>query len=298
MKRHLLLTMISIFLTLSGIAQEIDAIPEISLIEISAENQGNSYITFPTDIGNIEPLWFEGNIVPNFYLRHSKNFRLMGVLTPKVIVRMYHQASDPILTPSYLPQFTLYYLLKGHLNEKKISLFGRYAHHSNGQDGNFYLENGGINLKSGSFSTNYFETGIIAIRKINRFNMYQFFKSSIEIHPKSWSNIELEGIYSKYRWHNAFSIFHLKTESNQDTRKKPAHSIKGETTCMFGEYSNLNSFSLNRLNLSFTYFYHPKFLEDIGLFVQFYYGSDYYNIYFNRRLDLLRFGIMTEKLRF
>lgn len=51
---------------------------------IAQVNQGNSYITFPTDMGNIEPLWFEANLSPGFYIRKSKNSRLMGVLTPQI----------------------------------------------------------------------------------------------------------------------------------------------------------------------------------------------------------------------
>ena len=54
----------------------------------------------------------------------------------------------------------------------------------------------------------------------------------------------------------------------------------------------------NRFNLSLTFYYHPNILEDIGLFAQIYHGMDYYNIYFNRKPDIIRFGIMTEKLRF
>ena len=68
-----------------------DTIPNIDLITISQINQGNSYVTFPTDIGNIEPLWFEGNLIPNFTIRTNKNSRLIGVLTPQVIIRMYQE---------------------------------------------------------------------------------------------------------------------------------------------------------------------------------------------------------------
>ncbi len=67
---------------------------------------------------------------------------------------------------------------------------------------------------------------------------------------------------------------------------------------MFGELNNWDNFSLNRLNLSLTFYYHPKFLEDIGLFTQIYHGMDYYNIYFNHQITVFRLGIMTEKLRF
>jgi len=298
MKQCSLMILISIFLVISGLGQESDSIPHIGLSIISQVNRGNSYITFPTDIGNIEPLWFEGNIIPNFYLRQSKNSRLMGVLTPQIIIRMYQEESFPVRTPSYMPQLTVYYKLCEQPYSKNLSMYGRIAHHSNGQDGDFFLEDGSLNLKSGDFSTNFLEMGLIKTNKNTHFNAYQFFKTSLEVHPKGFIQEEMEGIYSQYRWHNAFSIFKLTSDKNGVKIQKPAISLKGETTWMFGDYNQLETFSAERLNLSLTFYYHPKFLEDIGLFVQYYHGSDYYNMYFDHRLDVFRFGLMTEKLRF
>ncbi len=274
-----------------------DSLPTIDLKLISRVNQGNSYITFPIDIGNIEPLWFEGNLIPNFYLKQSKNSHFMGVLTPQIIIRMYQEESFPVRTPSYRPQITVYYRFK-EKNQQGMSLYGRVGHHSNGQDGVFFYDNGSINLKSGDFATNFLELGIIKTNINTELNAHQFFKTSFEIHPNGLIQEELEGIYSQYRWHGAFSIFKLTSDNNQRDSRNPNISIKGETTWMFGDYNQLEAFSLERLNLTLTFYYHPKFLEDIGLFVQFYHGSDYYNIYFNHRLNMLRFGLMTEKLRF
>lgn len=275
-----------------------DSLPNIALTTISQENQGNSYITFPTDIGNIETLWFEGNVIPNFYIRQSENSRLMGVLTPQIIIRMYQEESFPVRTPSYMPQITIYYLLLDNADSRSLSLYGRAGHHSNGQDGDFYTEEGAINLKTGNFATNYFELGLIKTNLNSRFNAYQFFKSSFEIHPNGGIQEELKGIYSRYRWHNAFSIFKLKSVDNHNESQKPTISVKGEFTWMFGDYNQLETFSTDRLNLNLTFYYHPKSLEDIGLFVEYYHGSDYYNMYFDHRLDILRFGLMTEKIRF
>jgi hypothetical protein len=298
MKKIILVVLIPVTYVVSVFGQVRDSIPGIGLMELSQVNQGNSYVTFPTDIGNIEPLWFEVNIVPNFYLRQSKNSRLMGVLTPQIILRMYQERSYPVRTPSYMPQITLYYMLNDKDNSRKFSLFGRYAHHSNGQDGDFFEENGEINVKSGDFATNYLEAGLIMTNINTRFNAHQFFKSSIEYHPQSWSGKNLEGIYSNIRWHNTISIYKLPSNSAQNTKKRPDISVKGESTWMFGELNNRDAVSFKRLNLSLTFYYHPKFLEDIGLFAQYYHGSDYYNIYFSNGLDILRFGLMTEKLRF
>lgn len=298
MKRCSLLILTTIFLVLAGKGQERETLPQVGLSVISQVNQGNSYITFPTDIGTIEPLWFEANLIPNFYIRESKNSRLIGVLTPQIIIRMYQQESLPVRTPSYMPQITVYYIFNGKYTTEEISIYGRFAHHSNGQEGDFFLENGEVNLNSGNFATNYLETGFIATNFNTRFNAYQFFKTSFEIHPKGWHIEELDGIYSTVRWHNTFSIFKLPLLNDRYSRKNASISLKGEVTWMFGDVNDLNVISTERLNLSLILYYHPKFLEDIGLFVQYYHGSDYYNIYFDNRLDVLRFGLMTEKLRF
>jgi hypothetical protein len=275
-----------------------DTLSEIQLTTIAQVNRGNSYITFPDDIGNIEPLWFEANLIPNFYIRRSSNARLMAVLTPQIIIRMYQEESYPVRTPSYIPQITFYYLAYRKPESRSLSLFGRVGHHSNGQEDEFYLEDGNINLISGNFATNFFELGVLKTKVNTRFNAYQFFKSSIEIHPESFVQDELLGMYSRLRWHNAFSIFKVKSEQKPGELQKPIISVKGEATWMFGDYNQLNALSPDRLNLSLTFYYGPTFLEDIGFFVQYYHGSDYYNVYFNHRLDILRFGIMTEKLRF
>lgn len=299
MKRCSLLILISIFLVLSSIGQERDSTPQIGLPIISQINQGNSYITAPTDIGNIEPLWFEGNLIPNFHIRQSKNSRLMGVLTPQIIIRMYQERSYPVRTPSYMPQITFYYRLKNKSNLRTQNLFVRFAHHSNGQEGDFFLENGELNLKSGDFATNYIEPGFIITNVNKRLNAYQFFKTSVEIHPPGLSSNELDGIYSKVRWHTAASIFKLPNNSKLIANKGNASiSLKGEATWMFGDVNDWDRVSSDRLNLKLTFYFHPKFLEDVGLFVQYYHGLDYYNMYFRHKLDVLRFGIMTEKLRF
>jgi len=298
MKRQIYITVILALLTLPGYAQVKPQASGIGLTVISQVNQGSSYITFPTDIGNIEPLWFEANINPSFYLRHSKSFKLLGVITSQIIIRMYQEPSFPVRTPSYIPQITLYYMFSGKEDAENLSIFGQLAHHSNGQDGPFYLENEEINLKSGSFSTNFFEIGLIKTHFNKRFHAYQFFKTSLEVHPVSWSIEELKGQYSTVRWHNMLSIFKLSPGKSRNGEKKTRISLKCETVWMFGELNNWDWYSLNRVNVKFIFYYHPKFLEDIGLFVQFYHGLDYYNIYFNHRLDIIRFGIMTEKLRF
>jgi len=297
MKKYI--SLLLFFLFAYGYSQEhIKSIPQLDISKTALVNQTDSYITFPTDIGNIEPLMFEANISPSFIIRQREDSRLMAVLTSQVIIRMYNQESFPIRTPSYIPQVSFYYSLTGTKPSKtQNTLFGRIAHHSNGQDGNFYDENGFINLQSGNFATNFFEIGIIKTSHSSALKAVKFFKSSIEVHPRSWMLDELHGKYSGLRWHNAFTAFKLPLISS-DKDDNPNFSLKVETFLMLDNYNNLNTFDLDRLNASLIFYYHPKFLEDIGFFVQFYHGMDYYNIYFQEQLNIIRFGIMTEILRF
>jgi len=281
------------FFGLNSYAQKkLDTIPNLELKKIALVNQTDSYITFPTDIGNIAPLMFEANISPSFVIKQRKDSRLMAVLTSQIIFRMYNEDSYPVRTPSYIPQVSFYYLIDNHLPTSKLTIFGRFAHHSNGQDGDFYNEDGTINLLSGNFATNYFEVGLIKAIQNKRLNAVQFFKSSFEVHPKEWMLENLHGMYSGFRWHNSFTAFKL-TEN-----KKPNFSLKVNTTYMLDSINDWGFIDIKRLNASLTFYYHPNFLDQIGFFVQFYHGRDYYNIYFNEELDVIRFGIMTEILRF
>jgi len=101
---------------------------------------------------------------------------------PMVRLRMLHQVSDPVRTPSYMPKLTyqeFFYRASG-ASSPSVDLFAVQAtlgHHSNGQDGCTFLDqalvNGTcvpqvanrdastapVNTLDGSFSTNYVTVG-------------------------------------------------------------------------------------------------------------------------------------------
>ncbi|MFA5418752.1 MAG: hypothetical protein WC341_09860 [Bacteroidales bacterium] len=295
----LIVLLLAVVSFLQGMSQDnFNPFQPVNLAAIAEVNHTNNYITFPTDIGNLAPLLFEANVVPNFFIRISKNARLMGVLTPQIILRMYQEESFPVRTPSYIPHVTIYYAIEANPIKSQHTLFGRIAHHSNGQEGDFYLPDSNINLISGNFATNFVQAGLIFNRQNETYNAAQFFSTSLEVHPPGWSLKELDGKYSMVRWHNAFSIYKIPLHEKQEKQHAPSISMKAEVIWMFGKVNDWRATATDRLNLNFIFFYHPSFLEEIGLFVEFYSGMDYYNIYFNEKVEVIRFGIMTEKLRF
>ena len=276
--------------------KEASTLPKLSLERVALINQSDTYISFPTDIGNIAPLIFEANVNPSFIIRERKDSRLMAILTPQIIIRMFNEASYPVRTPSYIPQISFYYLANKKEALDYLVLFGKIAHHSNGQEGDFYNADNTINLQSGSFATNFLEFGFLKTSYSNKLKAIKTIKSSIELHPKEWMLQEMRGQYSGLRWHNSFTSF--KFPLKEDDNGKAKFSLKAETTLMLDNFNNLDFFDINRLNASFTFYYHPKFLEDIGLFVQLYHGYDYYNINYQHQMSIIRFGLMTEILRF
>lgn len=68
---------------------DVDTVPRLDLYKITLINPSDSYITFPTDIMNIEPLLFEANVNPSFVIRDRNDAKLMAVLTAQITLRMY-----------------------------------------------------------------------------------------------------------------------------------------------------------------------------------------------------------------
>ena len=98
MKKYGYILIIIHLLTQVVHAQINDSLPNLDLAKIAQVNQSDSYITFPTDIGNLEPLMFEANVNPSFVIRKRKDSRLMGVLTAQITIRMFRE--DPELYPA------------------------------------------------------------------------------------------------------------------------------------------------------------------------------------------------------
>lgn len=307
MKRYLLILLIAMF-TSTIFAQN----DQQRFSRYILANSEVGYITFLDGIGNLEPLWFEAKMVPNYLIRIREDSRTGAVLTPKVIIRMYREDSEPVSTPSYMPQITLYHQMKNFnpLKSNIFYLFGRVVHHSNGQDGDFYNDDGSINTRDGTFSTNYIEVGFFFAKLFSLHpNATEFFRSSIEYHPKDMQDKVLNDKYGNIRWHNDIKIFKFTKEtfnsifsgngnmqgSSENQKARPYFRAVINTTFIFGEMEDVDVLDFSkRFGGSITLSYNPKYLEDVRLFVQYYYGQDYYNIHFENTLSELRIGLIAD----
>ncbi|MEN6618513.1 MAG: hypothetical protein ABFC28_03315 [Rikenellaceae bacterium] len=251
-----------------------------------------SYITILGGIGNLEPLIFEADIVPYYTLSINRKARWAIEISPRILFRMYNSESYPVRTPSFMPRITFFYNIIDKTDNKRdwFAYFSWY-HHSNGQDGSFFnADSCTINTLSGNFATNFFEGGTFISRPDKKRPFI------INYHKISFSycyhqSPELKPLYGRFR---LFYDYNTSLNINSKTNHKSYLIQSLKLGWIAGDFAQAKSFDSKRIVFRYTLSYRPSFLEDISIFAQYYYGQDYYNIYFNRTLHVLRFGIAAK----
>ena len=273
---------------------------ESAEIALMASQFERSYVT-TTDIRGKRPqLVFEGSIAPPFFLvSPSKNFAIVAI--PKVVLRMYMERSVPVKTPSYMPRVTVYKFFhpERSLIEKSVASYASLtvSHHSNGQAGPFRNSDGTINHESGNFSTNFVEPAYVRGGLIFPGVDGQA-RFSVEVHPPGWYDRESNAGYSHFRLHlSATSVEAL--NGNGDAKCFGGACVRGFTfnyavTYLGGDV--LPKFhGRGRFPLWIEFSAAPTFTPDLSVFVNGYWGQDYYNTYFDQNLTTIRLGMQGRR---
>ena len=259
-----------------------------------------SYILVSNGLGNMESLIFEGNLAPYFIVGLNRDVRWGLELSPRVIMRMYNLESKPIRTPSFIPKVTFFYQLIDHKDRKRdLFMYFSWFHHSNGQDGNFYMSDSiTVNTKTGSFSTNWIEGGVYLMRPdpyvpftSNGLKLYSAYSYS--------QDKELDETFGRLRFFldvqnnvNLTKFFRIYRQSYNNKKFTMKQTFR--MRWISGDLYKTKTIDSKRLILQYTVAFKPAFLNDVTLFVQYDYGQDYYNIYYNRSLNVVRIGIASN----
>ncbi|MEJ1241389.1 hypothetical protein WBG78_24795 [Chryseolinea sp. T2] len=276
-------------------------------------NREQSYITFGSGIGNLEPLIFEGKLSPSYFFT-GKQRSWAFMMNPQVTIRMLDKKSQPIRNPSYKVYLTYYKEIKFWEKSflRKIFydnaiVFASLAHHSNGQDGSFYVSDSTkeVNTENGNFSTNFLEFGVSAYQ-IKEFDKDYFsireVRAWMEVHPPGWSAEELDNLYGYFRMYGKVGLVGpTKRRENDGVNRWLQHSsLELKSGWIFGKMDGASPFDFyKRFVLDVTYKYYPTWFDEIAFFLRFYQGQDYYNIYFvNEPLTQLSIGITSNIMSF
>lgn len=256
-------------------------------------SQGLGNMRTPVGIRPLNPIIFEGQLAPSFFLRIAKtNFGV--ALTPKVVLRMYHEKSLPVRSPSYNPSLMVYQRVNSifHLKvfkwfkvEKRVNfLTYKIAHLSNGQAGEYFDTTGiAINLKDGNFSTNYAEIAYswsaIDSGKVGK--AYVNGRIAYEHH----FNIDRESGLRDTYYYDKFSLENKLIYSDQFKASVTYSLMLG--TRKFGVRHSVDLF--------LSYHLYPK-NSDFSIFIRGYVGPDYYNIFYVNNIRAVTIGILADPL--
>ncbi|HYP77515.1 MAG TPA: hypothetical protein VER12_16200 [Polyangiaceae bacterium] len=256
----------------------------LTLGDIVRANLERSYVAFPIGIAGLEPLIFEADLVPNFSVL-PRSWHVALFLTPKIILRMFAAKSAPVSTPSYMPRLTTFFWFDDSANGPTAYFSAAFLHHSNGQSGAFYNEDGSHNHKAGSFGTNYFE--FAAYPNVWKSPSSGWNSIVLEWHPRVLENEELRSTYGNLRLRLGTTIY--------SKLGGYASDLSVGVTAILSEMqkpTNANTF-FARFPISVKYAVRPPAI-DVGLYAAYYQGQDYYNIWYDRFISVLEIGISAD----
>ena len=272
-------------------------------------HEHQSYFTFSSGFGNLDPLIFESKLCRTFFFQLKENAKLAFSGTPMVVLRMYNEYSVPVRTPSYMPEGSVYYNLgkTNFLLKDQLTLFSKFGHHSNGQSDSTYNVDGTVNIKSGNFSTNFIEIGFMSSEiKPGLKNIVKGYRSSLAFH--FFYEPLLEDNYGTVYWNNEFQISMFrpldiikafrKGYKNSDSDEADMRSrLKIKTSYALVGLDNKAAFDFKeRFTFTATYSYQPRFYDQLAVFVKFYWGKDYYNINYRNNIHYVTFGLISTPL--
>lgn len=275
----------------------------VNVDEAIFSTSDRSYVSFGQGLGNyktpygvkrLNPLIFEGSISPDFLLALNKKKNVGIAFFPKIVIRMFNEYSYPVKTPSYMPSALFYHQLKWPFEKKVFRFFSsekqlafmtyRVMHHSNGQDGNYYLPLGDtVNYTNGNFSTNAIEVAF-SWSTIDSGRVGKAFMNGRIAYERQLDFEREEDIHDSY-YYNKITL---------ESRLIYSQRIKAYVTYGF-MWGTRRFGTRHSLDIFFAVKPIPR-VSDFSLFVRGYFGPDYYNLYYVNTLRAVTFGIIADPL--
>ncbi|MEN9867712.1 MAG: hypothetical protein RL748_3302 [Pseudomonadota bacterium] len=262
------------------------------------DHQELSYFTvssgfrLKSDRGNSNFL-YEAQIVKNISIHPSNDqphTAMLWIDAPvRIAVRQLSEASLPVRTPSFNPGLRLTWA-----PHNRTYYSAGLHHYSNGQDGDSTLADGSINTRSGSFNTNYIELAAYHRDHSNKealhwaqLSVKQHFYGTFEAfqrdqYPKQQVTL---GLHSKdFAWFGTNWQFRF-----TETMGLGYHYVaKNE----IDPGRNVRAQLRDRLNTRFEIVGTiPKIGNELGIYLRYDYGYDYYNINFQKRINRFQIGV-------
>jgi hypothetical protein len=198
---------------------------------------------------------------------------------------MFATQSAPVSTPSYMPRLTTFFWFEEAATGPSAYFSAAFLHHSNGQSGEFYNDDGSHNHASGSFGTNYFE--FAAYPNFWKDSSFGWGSIVLEWHPRLFENSELRSTYGNLRLRFATTFYSKLGSYDSDLSL-------GMTAILTEMQKPTNASTVfARFPIAVKYAVRPPSI-DVGLYAAYYQGQDYYNIWYDRFISVVQIGISGD----
>jgi len=278
--------------------------PNIALNKVVQSISERSYIVaqlggfnkYENQKHNIEKLIFEFNVSPSYLLRFGKSSSWGMQLNMTINGRMFNENSFPIYSPSFRPSIRFYKNWKNNGEYFQISTV-KIAHYSNGQNGDNLNSDGGLNLINGNFSTDFIELN------------HYWAEKDVFISKSIWTGdvgyqqhipwitrdkfIDDYFYYGKLTFRNALFF----DEIPWFKRKNDQNSLKAPWFFMLPVSVNwgIKNYKTN-VDITPSLGVKPYKHIDFYLFINYFYGNDYYNSRHIYKRSAFMIGIITDPI--
>lgn len=259
----------------------------LSTPDVIRANLEPSYLVVPINLSGLDPVWYEANILAHFFA-HQESWPFALVLTPKIVLRLFREPSDPVKTPSYMPRLAFFLWSKDADDHGRRTRYASLTigHHSNGQADPTWLAGQHINHDSGDFYTNYIELAGHELDRDRRWLSWN--RLSLQWHPRFVQHATLHGHYGSLRAEIDSTIL-----DNLPLRGRLGASVGVILDGFVRSSDDSIVRQLERFPVSVTYSVGFAGVE-VALFARYYLGHDYYNIWFDRMLHTVQIGIASN----
>jgi hypothetical protein len=242
-----------------------------------------SYIAYPIVFSGVDKVLYEASIAPHI-VAYRKSWPVAFVFTPKILIRMWNEAQEPVRTPSYMPRLTMF-AWPGGPERTHPFVYGSLTleHHSNGQAGPLIKIDGGI-YHQGDFTTNDIDLSIHLARPMS--SVFSNHQLGLRLITRLFFTEGLPGRYGFWRLQYTTTLF----ESRSAIRSR---LVLGMTAILDRAQTSTHDRTMRvfeHFPIALQLVAEPRHLN-AGLFVRYYVGQDYYNLWFDRVAHMLEIGI-------
>lgn len=278
----------------------------IDLRKVILDHQEPTYFNFSSGLrlGSDKAtsnLLYDAQIVKNVSITDSAQIgdytHFFWIDAPvRIGVRQQSGPSLPVRTPSFNPGLRLTWAPRLRDNYFTVGLH----HYSNGQDDKSTLDDGSVNTQNGSFNTNYVELAA----------QHHDSKDPLD---KNWYQIafrqHLYGTFESFqrgqypRHQFIFGVHHTRKAFRLPLIGYEISEVQLRMTSTLGlgyQYASRNEIHPeqsrrlswhDRISTRLELIGLPKESEELGLYLRYDYGYDYYNINFQRRINRFQIGV-------